>query len=156
MVQPVAIADLSPALQDYLEAVLALVETDRVARVSAIARRLGVGKPAVTSALKALAGKELVNYEAYQFITLTDEGRRIAREVARRHRVLREFLSEILGFEPEKAEDNACRMEHHMDRAVLDRIGDLTDFIRAEADGDDWIGRFQKAAARRGREESDA
>ncbi|MFP4353946.1 MAG: metal-dependent transcriptional regulator [Phycisphaerae bacterium] len=137
------VADLSPAQQDYLEEILQQVESSRVARVSAIAKSLAVGKPAVTSALKTLAAKDLVHYEAYQFITLTDAGRRIAREITRRHEVLARFFQEVLGVDAESAEANACRIEHQVDRWVLDRIAHLTRFVAGQdAAGADWPGRL--------------
>jgi DtxR family Mn-dependent transcriptional regulator len=140
------ITDLSPALQDYLEEIFQQVRSQRVARVSAIARSLDVGKPAVTSALKSLAARDLVHYEAYQFITLTDTGRRIAREITRRHEVLRTFFVEVLGIGADRAEQNACRIEHQVDRTVLDRIGQLTEFVRSDPRiGDDWLTAFDRA-----------
>ncbi len=140
------ITDLSPALQDYLEEIFQQVRCHRVARVSAIARSLDVGKPAVTSALKSLAAKDLVHYEAYQFITLTDVGRQIAREITRRHEVLRTFFVEVLGIQPDRAEENACRIEHQVDRTVLDRIGQLSEFIRQDPRaGKDWLAAFDRA-----------
>jgi len=99
---------LSPSLEDYLEAVLILVRRGSVARVRDIAAHLGVGKSSVTGAVKTLAKRGLVNYEPYQFITLSDRGRELAEEVAARHVLLREFLSDVLGLDEEVAEANAC------------------------------------------------
>ena len=90
---------LSPSLEDYLEAILHLVRRDRVARVRDIAKRLGIGMPSVTVALKALSQRKLVNYDPYQVITLTDHGREVAEEISRWHLVLRRFLTEVLGLD---------------------------------------------------------
>ena len=119
---------LTSSKEDYLEAIWALESEDGVARVRDIAARLDVGKSAVTAALKSLAKRDLVNYAPYEFITLTDRGRELAKEVDRRHQVLRRFLMEVLGLEAEVAEANACRMEHVVDNVVLER---LIDFVGA-------------------------
>lgn len=112
-----------------MEAIWALQCEGGVARVRDIAARLDVGKSAVTAALKSLAKRELVNYDPYQFITLTDRGRKLAKEVARRHQVLRRFMTEILGLETEVAEANACRMEHVVDNVVLQRLIDFAESV---------------------------
>ena len=122
--------ELTSSKEDCLEAIWALERQDGVARVRDIAARLEVGKSAVTAALKSLAKRELVNYDPYQFITLTDRGRELAREVARRRQVLRRFLTEILGLEAEVAEANACRMEHVVDNVVLQRLIDFAESAR--------------------------
>ena len=67
---------LSRSLEDYLETILLLVRRKRVARVRDIAKRLNVGMPAVTAALKALSKRKLVNYDPYQVVTLTDRQQR--------------------------------------------------------------------------------
>jgi len=121
---------LSPSLEDYLEAILHLVRRDRVARVRDIAKRLGIGMPSVTVALKALSQRKLVNYDPYQVITLTDHGREVAEEISRWHLVLRRFLTEVLGLDAEIAEANACRMEHAVDATLLERLSRFAEFIR--------------------------
>ncbi len=120
---------LTSSKEDCLEAIWALQSEDGVARVRDIAARLDVGKSAVTAALKSLAERDLVNYDPYQFITLTDRGRKLAKEVARRHQVLRRFMTEILGLEAEVAEANACRMEHVVDNVVLQRLIDFAESV---------------------------
>jgi len=127
---------LTSSLEDYLEAVLLLVRRDRVARVRDIAKALGVGMPSVTTALKALAQRGLVNYDPYQVITLTEQGQLAAEAISRRHTVLRRFLVEVLGLDEATAEANACRMEHAVDEQVLDRLGRFADSVR----GRPWAG----------------
>ena len=133
-------AELSRSLEDYLEAILVLVRRGRVARVRDIAKTLEVGMPAVSSALKSLAKRELVNYDPYQVITLTDRGRELAEEVSRRHHVLRRFLVEVLGMDAASAEANACRMEHAVDADLLERLERLDEFVhRCPRAGTAWI-----------------
>jgi len=139
------IRKLSRSLEDYLETILFIVRQQRVARVRDIAKALGVGMPSVTVALKTLSQRGLVNYDPYQVITLTDGGREVAEEISSRHHVLRKFLSEVLGLDAESAEANACRMEHAVDAAALERLASFADFIRTCSQaGDDWTERFRR------------
>lgn len=114
--------ELSASLEDYLEAIYHLESEQRVARVRDIAERLGVQMPSVTSALRALAARGLVNHTRYSYVTLTSAGARIARDLVQRHEVLTDFLSGFLGLEREAAERNACAMEHAIEPVVLTRL----------------------------------
>ncbi|MCD4824856.1 MAG: metal-dependent transcriptional regulator [Phycisphaerae bacterium] len=121
---------LTASLEDYLETILNLIGQAGRARVRDIAEHLGVGKPAVTAALKTLARKNLVNYAPYKAISLTAQGKKFATEVQHRHAVLQDFLTEVLGLPEDTAEANACRMEHAIDKMVLQRMTDLARYIR--------------------------
>ncbi|HXW99007.1 MAG TPA: metal-dependent transcriptional regulator [Methanomicrobiales archaeon] len=99
-------------VEEYLEAISNITEQEAAAKTTAIARCMKVSPASVTEALQSLAGKGLVTYEAYRGATLTDEGRRIAERVKRRHRLLEVFLTDILHIRREKVHDEACRMEH--------------------------------------------
>ncbi|MCP4376806.1 MAG: metal-dependent transcriptional regulator [bacterium] len=134
---------LSPSLEDYLEAVLILVRRGRVARVRDIAAHLGVGKSSVTGAVKTLAKRGMVNYEPYQFITLTDSGREMAEDISHRHILLREFLSDVLGLDEDVSEANACRMEHAVDAELLERLSKFSAFVRdCPRAGENWVRAF--------------
>ncbi len=136
---------LSPSLEDYLEAILLLIRRGRVARVRDIAHLSGVGMSSVTAALKTLSSRELVNYDPYQVVTLTDGGRVIAERIYHRHEVLRRFMTDVLGMDGRTAEANACRMEHAVDDAALERLTKFAEFIRhCPRAGKDWIENFLK------------
>ncbi len=101
----------------------------RVARVSDIAATMGVQMPTVTGALKHLAEHSLVNYEPYQFVTLTPEGAAIAESMVRRHDVLRKFITEVLALPDEIADRDACGMEHALSDETLGRLIEFLRFI---------------------------
>jgi DtxR family transcriptional regulator, Mn-dependent transcriptional regulator len=139
----ITVRDLSESMQDYLEAILAIQEKNQVARVKDIAEKLDILKGSVTGALKNLAEKGLINYEPYSFITLTEQGKAIAGEITRRHRVIRDFLQCILLMDPQVADQNACRMEHAMDREAVDRLVAFIEYIyKCPRTGADWIDGF--------------
>jgi DtxR family Mn-dependent transcriptional regulator len=145
--------DLSENLEDYLETILELEKTQKVARVKDIAEMRGVLRGSVTGALKSLAEKGLINYEPYSFITLTRKGTAVAGEINRRHRVIKNFLTHVLQLDPQIAEDNACRMEHAMDRAAVDRMVAFIDYMEACPRTDaSWIQGF--ARHRQGKSDS--
>jgi DtxR family Mn-dependent transcriptional regulator len=143
---------LTSSQEDYLEAIWDLVQQDGSARVRDIAERLAVAMPSVTVALKSLAGRGLVEYEPYQQVTLTRRGKGQAERITRRHEVLRDFLTEVLDVDEPVAEANACRLEHAVDDAVLQRLQCFAEFTTGRsAPADDWPGAFRRYCQRRRR-----
>jgi DtxR family Mn-dependent transcriptional regulator len=61
---------LSASLEDYLEAILRIVQEKQVARAKDVGKRLNVGRSSVTGALHALADRKLINYAPYDLRTL--------------------------------------------------------------------------------------
>ncbi|MCK4414743.1 MAG: metal-dependent transcriptional regulator [Candidatus Eisenbacteria sp.] len=121
---------LSETLEDYLEIILALAAEQPEVRVRDIARAKAVRMPTVTWALRALAEKGLVEHEARELVELTPEGAAIATRVAARHSLLQRFLAEILGVAGETAEQDACRMEHHLSPHTLERLAAFVEYIQ--------------------------
>ena len=135
--------ELSESLEDYLEVILKLEQSQRVARAKDIAEKTKVQRGSVTSALKNLKEKKLINYEPYSFITLTPKGKKLAKEITHRHAVLRNFLLMILQLDEETAELTACRMEHAIDNQSLEKLLLLFDFIyKCPRVGKDWVEAF--------------
>ncbi|MCA1959809.1 MAG: metal-dependent transcriptional regulator [Desulfomonile sp.] len=120
---------LTPAMEDYLEAIYHLENERRIARVRDIARRLDVKMSSVSSALKSLSSRGLIRYDPHQYITLTDHGIQKAKEIVRRHEVVKRFLSRVLYVDDAVAEDNACRMEHSLDPEVIEKLVTFMDFV---------------------------
>lgn len=134
---------LSESLEDYLEVILNLEQAKKVARAKDIADKMGVQRGSVTSALKSLKNKKLINYEPYSFITLTSKGKTLAQEITRRHRILRDFLLNVLQVDEETAESTACRMEHAIDSKSLEMLLSFFDYIyECPRTGKDWIQAF--------------
>ena len=136
---------LSASLEDYLEVIYHLEQSNRVARAKDIADQMNVQRASVTGALKALAGRGLINYSPYSFITLTPQGRDIAREVIRRHKALKEFFMNTLQLGPEDAEANACRIEHAIDPTAMERLVRFVEFMSiCPRTGTDWFDAFAR------------
>ena len=112
----------SASIENYLEAIAALTDAKGCAKTVEIAQALGVKMPSVTAALKVLAAKGYVTYAAYQPVKLTPKGRTIARGIARRHALLRRFLTDALGLAADHADTLACRLEHAFDDIAFKRL----------------------------------
>jgi len=136
---------LTSSMEDYLEAIYALQRKHEAARVKDIARALGVKMPSVTGALKLLKAKQLVEHERYGRVRLTSRGLAAARQVDRRHRALVEFLTAILKVPPQRAEEEACRLEHAISSETLRRLSCLVNFLRdCPRTGGDWLARLSE------------
>ncbi len=120
---------VSASLEDYLEAIHHIVEAKGAARAKDIVLRLGVHNSSVTQALRSLSEKKLINYAPYDVITLTDRGRGIAVDVVKRHTALSAFLNKILGLPDQVADEGACRMEHAVNPAIMDRLVKFLDYF---------------------------
>ncbi len=120
---------LTASQEDYLEAIYHISAEKMAARAKDISRHLGVRASSVTGALRALGKMGLINYAPYDLITLTDEGRLVAEEIVRRHEALENFLVNVLGVEPEEADEAACRMEHSVPKAIVDRLVKYAEYV---------------------------
>lgn len=121
--------DLSASLEDYLEAIYLISREKLVAHANHIADYLKVGKSSVSWALNQLAKKNLINYPPYEAITLTPKGKSLGRRLARRHREIKNFLTEVLAINESIADANACRIEHVLDNEVLQRMEQFMTFL---------------------------
>jgi DtxR family Mn-dependent transcriptional regulator len=68
-------------------------------------------------------------HEKYGDVELTADGARIAEDVYHRHKVLRQFLIDILGIDAETADKDACKVEHVLGRESLSRLEKFIDFV---------------------------
>ena len=107
--------------EDYLEAILMLREQLGKVRSIDIVYKLGYSKPSISIAMKKLREKGLVHMDADGYITLTDEGLKIARHTYTRHKVLTCFFENI-GVNPKTAEDDACKIEHDISDETFKRL----------------------------------
>jgi DtxR family Mn-dependent transcriptional regulator len=135
---------LSASLEDYLEAIFNLADDEGQTRSKDIATMLGVARSSVTGALQLLRSKGLANYERYGCVTLTSQGRAVAREVARKHDILTSFFVDVLGVEKEVAQRAACQAEHALGAEIIGRLLSFVDYVAARSqDGCDLAGEFR-------------
>ena len=104
---------MSMSHEDYLEAIVMLGGTTEASvRSVDIATKLGVSKASVNKAMTVLKEKGLAEQPYYGDVTLTEEGYEYGTSVLDRHRMLSMFLTKALGSPEERAEKEACLMEH--------------------------------------------
>lgn len=107
--------------EDYLETILRLREEKGYARSIDIATTLGITKPSVSVAMKRLRENGYINMDENNYITLTEEGRKIAQRIYNRHKALTKFLTQ-LGVDAETAQEDACRVEHVISEESFEAI----------------------------------
>ena len=77
-----------------------------------MARELDVSKASVNKAVATLKAHGMLDQPFYGDITLTEEGYEYGQAVLERHHLLTVFLTEVLEIPAERAEEEACKMEH--------------------------------------------
>lgn len=110
----------SQSSEDYLEAIYVLSKQNPVVHRIDVAKRLSVSGAAVNKAVRILLSKGLV-YEDGKHLFLTKEGENMAKEVYRRHCVLREFFLS-LGVDEQRADEDACAIEHQISDETFQAI----------------------------------
>lgn len=104
--------EMTIAMQNYLELIYELSLDGKKARVSDIAKQLGVSKPSVNNAVVVLAKDGYVDYEKYADIKLTDKGRKTAEFICSKHQTIKQLFIEVLNIDEKIADTDACLIEH--------------------------------------------
>jgi Mn-dependent DtxR family transcriptional regulator len=119
----------SAAVEDYLERILELINSKGYARVVDIAAALRISQASVTNMVQRLDAEGLLKYEKYRGLILTTAGKNLARKIARRHKLLTDFLS-LLGLDERVIYHDVEGMEHHISAPTLRAIQALTAQLR--------------------------
>jgi len=135
---------LSTNLEDYLEIIGNLLDGGRRARISDIARLMGVSRPSVTQIVGKLTEIGLVTHEPYGDVRLTEKGREIAKTIALRHGLFNEFLCDILGVPSGIADKEACLLEHAIGPETTARFAAFVHFVDAENKKPEWLRMFHR------------
>ena len=100
-----------PAFEEYCECIFEL-EEDSVELIQArIAERLDVSRASVSEMIKRMEAEGLINLSGSR-IALTEQGRRLAEGIVRKHRLAECFLIDVLGLSWSTAHHEACKWEH--------------------------------------------
>jgi DtxR family transcriptional regulator, Mn-dependent transcriptional regulator len=113
---------LSASIEDYAKAIYVLEERHGVASTTALADRLEISPQAVSAMVKKLAALGYVTHVPYRGVRLTDEGRRVALEVLRHHRLLETYLVEELCVPWDRVHAEAEVLEHVLSEGLEERI----------------------------------
>lgn len=132
-------AEITRVAEDYLTLIWKANEwpgDDRRPITSELAAALGVTPPTVSANLKRLAREQLIDYEPYGTIALTDTGEEVAIEVVRRHRIIETFLVEQLGVPWDRVHHEADRLEHAVSDYLIERMDAALGFPEVDPHGD--------------------
>jgi DtxR family transcriptional regulator, Mn-dependent transcriptional regulator len=121
---------LTASSENYLKAIYSIVKENKAARVKEISKYLNIGPSSVSEALKSLAEKELIHYEPYGIITLTDYGEEIAKELNRRHVIICDFLENVLRVNADIVDENAGKIEYSISEDVLNKFVRFLEFMQ--------------------------
>ena len=124
------------AVEDYLREVYVLEVEGSAAKASRVAERMEVAPASAAAMMKKLATLQLVEHTPYRGVALTDAGRRIALEVVRHHRLIEQYLAEVLGVPLEAVHDEADRLEHVLPDELEARIDASLGFPTHDPHGD--------------------
>jgi DtxR family transcriptional regulator, Mn-dependent transcriptional regulator len=122
------VTDLIDTTEMYLRTIFELEEEGTVPLRARIVERLGHSGPTVSQTVARMERDGLLSVADDRHIQLSDEGRRLATRVMRKHRLAERLLLDVVGLEWEYVHDEACRWEHVMservERKILALIGE--------------------------------
>jgi DtxR family Mn-dependent transcriptional regulator len=131
------VSELPERSQDYLKKIYDLQEWEnRGASLSTLADQLGQRRSTASEAVKRLAADGMVNHAPYGDITLTPEGKRLALQMVRRHRLLETFLMNRLGYGRDEVHNEAEVLEHAVSDLFVERIDAALGFPDRDPHGD--------------------
>ena len=121
----------SPAVQDYAKAIYALqAQSQEAVSTTALAARLQVTPGSVSAMLRRLGEEGLIEHTPYRGVRLTEDGRRLALEVVRHHRLIELFLAETLEMPWDRVHAEAEVLEHvlseELEALIAAKLGDPT------------------------------
>ena len=123
------------AEENYLKAIFALMDESGEVMVNELSQRLDIKMPTVSSMMKKLANKNLVNYESYKPIRLTEKGRVEAALIIRKHRLTEMYLVEKMGFGWEEVHHIAEQIEHIQSPEFFAKMDELLGFPALDPHG---------------------
>jgi DtxR family transcriptional regulator, Mn-dependent transcriptional regulator len=115
---------LTQAIEDYLKAIYELTVAHGRVSTNQLAERLNITPASVTGMIQRMAAADppLVDYQKHRGVRLTEEGRTIALEIIRHHRLIELFLHQTLGYSWDEVHEEADRLEHVISEDFEERI----------------------------------
>ncbi len=121
--------------ENYLKALFSLSNEKGEVNVNDLSKRLNIKMPTVTSMMKKLAVKKLVHYESYKPLRLTENGRKEAALIIRKHRLTEMYLVEKMGFGWEQVHDIAEQIEHIQSPELFAKMDALLGYPKFDPHG---------------------
>ncbi|MBC7426741.1 MAG: metal-dependent transcriptional regulator [Bacteroidia bacterium] len=121
--------------ENYLKALFNLANEKGEVSVNDLSKSLEIKMPTVNSMMKKLSEKNLVHYESYKPLKLTDLGRKESALIIRKHRLTEMFLVEKMGFGWEQVHEIAEQVEHIQSPLLFDKMDKLLGFPKIDPHG---------------------
>ncbi len=121
--------------ENYLKALYTLSDDNGKVNVNDLSKHLSIKMPTVTSMMKKLATKKLVNYESYKPLKLTEKGLQEAALIIRKHRLTEMYLVEKMGFSWEQVHEIAEQIEHINSPIFFSKMDELLGFPKIDPHG---------------------
>ncbi len=121
--------------ENYLKALFHLSVENPEVSVLDLSKSLDIKMPTVNSMVKKLASKALVTYEKYKPLRLTEEGRRSAGLIIRKHRLVEMFLVEKMGFGWDEVHEVAEQLEHIRSPKLFQKIDEILNYPKTDPHG---------------------
>lgn len=124
--------------ENYLKAIysLSIDRNEKELGTNELASHLGISPATVSSMLKKLKEKELIDYKKYGGISLLKKGEKIASTVIRKHRLWETFLVEKMEFSWDEIHEVAEQLEHIKSKKLVDQLDKLLGFPEYDPHGD--------------------
>lgn len=126
----------SSSRENYLKAIFHLQEEEGTVSTTQLATYLHTKPASVTDMLKKLKTQKLLQYEKYRGFRLSVEGRKVAVQIIRKHRLWEYFLVHKLDFGWDEVHEIAEELEHISSQKLIDRLDAYLDFPKADPHGD--------------------
>jgi DtxR family transcriptional regulator, Mn-dependent transcriptional regulator len=128
---------LSFAEENYLKTIYHLSEGGRTdVSTNAIAEYMHTRAASVTDMLKKLSAKEMITYQKYRGVNLSNEGKLLALQIIRKHRLWEVFLVDKLGFHWDEVHEVAEQLEHIKSPLLVRRLDEFLGYPSFDPHGD--------------------
>jgi DtxR family transcriptional regulator, Mn-dependent transcriptional regulator len=128
--------------EDYLEAIHSIILQKGYAKVKDVADMLHVAPSSVTEMFIKLQKQDLIFYERYSGVTLTQRGKTVAIKTQQKHDTLVQFL-QIIGVPYDIANQDACRIEHVVNKETMKRLRNFVEFAQQTKEIPQWLQGFK-------------
>jgi DtxR family Mn-dependent transcriptional regulator len=129
---------LSFTEENYLKAIYSIQQRNSSGEVSVneISERMQTRPATVTDMLRKLSEKNLIHYEKYKKVTLSDAGKGHALSVLRKHRLWETFLHKKLNFSWDEVHEVAEQLEHIQSQKLVDKLDEFLGYPEFDPHGD--------------------
>jgi DtxR family Mn-dependent transcriptional regulator len=136
----------STSEENYIKAIYHLRGAQNTVTTNELAEKLNTKPASVTDMMKKLKAKKLLHYQPYQGFRLSSEGKKVALDIVRRHRLWEYFLAEKLKFKWDEVHVVAEDLEHVSSKKLIDKLDEYLGYPKFDPHGDpipDSLGKME-------------